>query len=85
MAEEQGLVSDSFDIDKVVNAGFKLEYIAPTTQNESINHEIKLEDISLKVEYWKKSIVCYVLGAHSPYAVIKVFIQRISKNGVVLV
>ncbi|KAG5619842.1 hypothetical protein H5410_005060 [Solanum commersonii] len=87
---------DNFDIEKVVNAGFKLEYVAPSNTGKSVYVEIELNDISSEIEYWKNSVVCYVLGAHPPFEVIKGFIQRIwgkhginkivmLKNGVVLV
>lgn len=62
MSKKKGSVQDNFDIEKVVNEGFKLDYVAPTMQGGSIINEIELDDISSKGEYWKNSIVCYVLG-----------------------
>ncbi|KAM3266715.1 hypothetical protein P3L10_003710 [Capsicum annuum] len=87
---------DNFDIGKVVNVGFKLEYVALTKQGNALFIEIGIEDISTAVEYWRNFVVCYVLGAHPPFEVIKGFIQRIwakhglnrivmLKNGVILV
>uniref|UniRef100_A0A0V0GRI8 Putative ovule protein n=1 Tax=Solanum chacoense TaxID=4108 RepID=A0A0V0GRI8_SOLCH len=80
MAEEpvkRSSIWDNFDIEKVVNAGFKLEYVAPSNTGKSVYVEIELNDISSEIEYWKNSVVCYVLGAHPPFEVIKGFIQRI--------
>lgn len=55
-----------------------------------------MDDISFEIEYWKNSVVCYVLGVHLPFDVVKGYVQRIwkkqginkivmLKNGVVLV
>ncbi|KAG5604647.1 hypothetical protein H5410_026139 [Solanum commersonii] len=35
-----------------------------------------LGDISSEIEYWQNAIVCYVLGAHSPFTVLNGFIQN---------
>lgn len=56
--EQRGLIWDSFDIGKIVNVGFKLEYVAHTTFGATLNIEIELEDISSEVEYWRNSVVC---------------------------
>ncbi|WMV46808.1 hypothetical protein MTR67_040193 [Solanum verrucosum] len=58
--------------------------------------EIDLEDITSEIYYWKNAVVCYVLGAHPPFAVLNGYIQRqwgkfeinnvsMLKNGIVLV
>lgn len=89
-------VWDNFDIAIVTNAGFKLEYVSPMTKGEAAVCEIELEDISLEIEYWRNTVVCYVLGAHPPFTVMNGFIQRqwakhginkisMLKNGIVLV
>ncbi|KAH0639665.1 hypothetical protein KY285_036251 [Solanum tuberosum] len=38
--------------------------------------EIDLEDITSEIDYWKNAVVCYVLGAHPPFAVLNGYIQR---------
>lgn len=87
---------DNFDISKISNAGFKLEYVNPETHGESLIGEIVLDDINTEIEYWKSAIVCYVLGAHPHFVVLNGYIQRvwakyginkvaIMKNGIVLV
>lgn len=50
MKERKRSSQDNFDIDKVDNAGFKMDYVARTIQGESIISEIELDDISSKVE-----------------------------------
>lgn len=87
---------EKFDITKLSNAGFKLEYVAPTVHGTTPVCSIDMGDISTEIEFWKNSVVCYVLGAHPPFAVLNGFIQRIwskwginkvvtMKNGIVLV
>ncbi|KAH0636679.1 hypothetical protein KY289_036594 [Solanum tuberosum] len=39
--------------------------------------EIKIEDIGTEIDYWKHSVICYVLGAHPSFAVLNGFIQRL--------
>ncbi|XP_009610495.1 uncharacterized protein [Nicotiana tomentosiformis] len=74
---------DKFDITKINKAGFKLEYVAPLVQGETSITAIELEDITSEIEYWNISVVCYVLGAHPPYAIIKGYIKRMwSKHGI---
>ncbi|KAH0652597.1 hypothetical protein KY289_030275 [Solanum tuberosum] len=76
--------------------GFKLEHVEPVMHGESPVIEIELEDISSEIAYWKTAVVCYVLGAHSPFEVLKGFIHRLwsklginkvamLKNGIVIV
>ncbi|KAM3377385.1 hypothetical protein P3S68_009798 [Capsicum galapagoense] len=77
-SETAHLIWDRFDISKVSNAEFKLDYVAPVKQGEKTIIDIDLEDIESEIQYWKTTvIVCYVLGAHPPFAVINDFIQRI--------
>ncbi|XP_059315537.1 uncharacterized protein LOC132066188 [Lycium ferocissimum] len=89
-------VWDNFDIAKITNTGLKLEYVPPTNKGDQLIVEIKDKDISSEVEYWKNSVVCYVLSAHPPFSVLNGFIQRLwgklginkivmMKNGIVLV
>ncbi|KAH0754209.1 hypothetical protein KY290_024479 [Solanum tuberosum] len=63
---------------------------------ESLVIEIELEDISSEIAYWKNAVVCYVLGVHPPFEVLKGFIHKLwsklginkvamLKNGIVIV
>ncbi|XP_070025730.1 uncharacterized protein [Nicotiana sylvestris] len=70
-------VWDNFDITKISNVGYKLEYVQPKTTGELNFVEIELEDISTEVEYWRNAVICYVLGAHPPFTVIQGYIQRL--------
>ncbi|XP_070006789.1 uncharacterized protein [Nicotiana sylvestris] len=92
---KQSSIWENFDISKLSNTRFKLEYVAPTVQGESSIVDIELEDIASEIEYWNP-VVCYVLGAHPPFPVLNGYIQRIwakhginkvsmLKNGIVLV
>lgn len=65
---------DNFDIAKLANAGYKLDFVPPTKKGDII--EIKLEDIESEIMYWVNVVVCYVLGAHPPFQVIKGYIKR---------
>ncbi|KAH0738204.1 hypothetical protein KY290_036909 [Solanum tuberosum] len=87
---------DNFDITKTSNAGFKLNFVSPITQGQIPVCEIDLEDITSEIDYWKNAVVCYVLGAHPPFAVLNGYIRRqwgkfginnvsMLKNGIVLV
>ncbi|XP_019237195.1 PREDICTED: uncharacterized protein LOC109217410 [Nicotiana attenuata] len=76
-------VWDNFDIAKISNAGYKLEYVQPRKIGENQIIEIEVDDTSSEVEYWKNAVICYVLGAHPPFTVIQGYIQRIwGKHGV---
>uniref|UniRef100_M1DD49 Uncharacterized protein n=1 Tax=Solanum tuberosum TaxID=4113 RepID=M1DD49_SOLTU len=67
---------DNFDITKTSNAGFKLNFVSPITQGQIPVCEIDLEDITSEIDYWKNAMVCYVLGAHPPFAVLNGYIRR---------
>ncbi|KAK6803332.1 hypothetical protein RDI58_001116 [Solanum bulbocastanum] len=68
---------DSFDISKVSNTGFKLDYVAPEMQGETPITVIELRDIESEIKYWKTVVVCYVPGAHPPFDVVNGYVQRI--------
>lgn len=72
----QGSIWDNFDITKVTNVGFKFDYIAPEMHEEIPVCE-ETEDITTELDYWKKVVVCYVLGAHSPLSVLNGYVQRL--------
>ncbi|MCD7467480.1 hypothetical protein HAX54_004934 [Datura stramonium] len=74
--EKKTSIWDNFDISKVSNAGFKLDFVAPDKHGEIPICEIALEDISSEVLFWENSKVCYVLGANPPFSVLNGFIQR---------
>ncbi|XP_019263718.1 PREDICTED: uncharacterized protein LOC109241432 [Nicotiana attenuata] len=95
-ANSGGTIWDNFDITKVTNAGFKLEFVEPIVHDETPVCEIETEDIKTEIEYWKNVVVCYVLGAHPPFTVINAYVRRIwekhginkvsmLKNGIVIV
>ncbi|XP_059291730.1 uncharacterized protein LOC132045203 [Lycium ferocissimum] len=67
---------DNFDIAKISNAGFKLDYISPVTEGDQLIVEIEEEYTSTEIEYWKNVAVCYVLGAHPLFSVLNGYIQR---------
>ncbi|PHU28531.1 hypothetical protein BC332_00624 [Capsicum chinense] len=67
---------DRFEISKVWNAGFKLDYVAPMKQGEKPLSILISRILNLN-SYWKSVVVCYVLGAHPQFAVINGFIRRI--------
>lgn len=46
---------DSFDISKISNAGFKLEYVPSTKQGEDSIIAIELDNFASKIEYWKSA------------------------------
>lgn len=74
---------DKFDISKISNAGFKLEFVNPESVGEQRIGEIDVEDISSEIDYWQNAVVCYVLGAHPPFTVLNGYIQRIwGKHGI---
>ncbi|KAH0735031.1 hypothetical protein KY285_010738 [Solanum tuberosum] len=65
---------DDFDIAKLANAGYKLEYVTRTKKGEIV--EIEMEDIRSEITYWSNIVVCYKFGAHPHFTVIQGYIQR---------
>lgn len=50
-SEKKSSIWDNFDIGKISNAGFKLDYTSPNKQSESTVCEIEIEDISSEINY----------------------------------
>ncbi|KAF3646750.1 hypothetical protein FXO38_19003 [Capsicum annuum] len=69
-------ISEKFDITKVNNACFKLDYIQTYKAREITMVEIHDDDIKSETNYWKHAIICYVLGAYSPFSVLNRYVQR---------
>ncbi|PHU04973.1 hypothetical protein BC332_25795 [Capsicum chinense] len=67
---------EKFDITTVNNACFKLDYIKTYKAREITMVEIHDDDIKSETNYWKHSIICYVLGAYSPFSVLNRYVQR---------
>ncbi|KAK6786706.1 hypothetical protein RDI58_015231 [Solanum bulbocastanum] len=57
--------------------GYKLEYVPLSKQGEKHVVEIELDDIRYEIKFWGNVVVCYVLGAHPPFQVVKGFTQRL--------
>lgn len=87
---------DKFNVNKMRNAGFKLDYVAPAIHNGQEIGYIENEDIKSEVELWSNVVACYVLGANPPAKVLNGFIHRVwgkfgisniamLKNGILLV
>lgn len=70
-------VWESFDISKFAKAECRLEYVAPLNENGIEFCIIEDKDITSEVEYWKNSVVVYVLGANPPYHVRTSYLNRI--------
>lgn len=51
MQKQKKSVWEDFDLSKISNAGFKLEYVAPKTHGESPIVEIELDHISSEIEF----------------------------------
>lgn len=73
-SESMTSVWDNFDVSKITNAWFKLEFVNPTSMGKQRIVEIEDDDIIIETEYWRNVVVCYVLGAHSPFAVLNGYI-----------
>ncbi|XP_033513808.1 uncharacterized protein [Nicotiana tomentosiformis] len=51
--------------------------------NFDIVCEIEIEDIRSEIEYWKNTVVCYVLGAFPHFNVLNSYVQRLwGKHGI---
>lgn len=74
--EVQSIWKD-YDILKLTNTEFKLEYIDLEQVGNQLIGDIDSEDIEMEVEYWKNALACYVLGAHPPFSILNGFIQSI--------
>lgn len=47
---------------------------------------IELDDFANEIKYWRSAVVCYVLGAHPPFTVVKGYIHRLwAKHGLIMV
>lgn len=68
---------DNFNILKMANAGYKLEYVAPSQVGDKQIVELGIEDIKSEVEYGSTIVICYVLAAHPPFQVIQGYIQSL--------
>lgn len=73
--EKKSSVWDNFDIGKIANAGFKLEFVASKVHGESTICETEIDDITDEIAYWLNAVVCYVLGAQPPFTVLNGYIQ----------
>lgn len=73
-------VWDSSDIDKICGVGKKLSYVALKSEGGIENCVIELGDVQEDLAYWKLSVVCYVIGANPPYAVVAGFLRRVWKG-----
>lgn len=67
-------VRENFDIGKITNAGFKLDYVVPMKQGETTVCEIGTEHISPKIAYWRNVVVCYILGTYPPFSAMNGYI-----------
>lgn len=55
----------------------------PVNVGDQLIGAIDVDDLTSETEYWQHFIVCYVLGAHSPFAVLNKYIPRIwGKHGI---
>ena len=54
--------------------GNNLEYIPADMINGVACTQLVSEDVSTKIEYWKSSVLCFVLGANPPFEIIEAFI-----------
>lgn len=66
---------DNFDITKMSNADFKLQYVSPVKYGKNSVVERELEVIESEIEYWRNAIVCFVLEAH-PHLLLSMAIFR---------
>ncbi|KAJ8447801.1 hypothetical protein Cgig2_015164 [Carnegiea gigantea] len=57
--------------------GTELNFVPATLINGTKCAKLCKEDVHEEIEYWKNTIICSVLGANPPFAVIQGFIQRI--------
>ncbi|XP_016503545.2 uncharacterized protein LOC107821624 [Nicotiana tabacum] len=81
--EKKKSVWDNFDIGKISNAGYKVEFISPKVHGDATVCEIEIEDIRSEIEYWKNTVVCYVLGAFPHFNVLNSYVQRLwGKHGI---
>lgn len=56
-----GSIWDSFEITKIDNVGFKLEYVNPINIGDQLIRAIDAEDISSKVKFWHNYVVYYIV------------------------
>lgn len=58
------LIWEKFDVNKMRNIGFKLDYVEFVVMGSEFVCIIDFDDIKLEVDYWGIDLVCYVLGVN---------------------
>lgn len=61
----------------LTSTGLCLEYVPPSLVNGKVVTLMEHDDIESKLEFWKSSLACYVLGANPPFTVMEGFLKRI--------
>lgn len=57
-------------------SGAELNFVAPVMENGSKIVQVVDEDTAEELKRWKKALIVYVLGAKSPFHIMKQFIER---------
>lgn len=60
MQNKKRSIWDEFNISKLANAWYKLEYVALTKAGDEQIAEIGMEDFQSEVDYWGNALICYV-------------------------
>ncbi|KAJ8432712.1 hypothetical protein Cgig2_009770 [Carnegiea gigantea] len=60
-----------------LNKGARLEFIPSSLINGVKCAKVELNDAKDEIDYWQQAVLCSVLGANPPFAVMQGFIQRI--------
>ncbi|CAI9089593.1 OLC1v1024188C1 [Oldenlandia corymbosa var. corymbosa] len=75
-------VSDNFDPKKLRGEEWKLEFIESNVINEKVIAKVHKEEMQDVVEYWKLSVLCYILGSKPPFYVVNGFLRRLERFGI---
>lgn len=75
--QEESRQVEPNDLNQYPHLGLRLRYIPPITHNGMSIQCIEKADIQSEVEYWRNSIICFVLGSNPPFPVMEGFLRRI--------
>ena len=83
VASQSGAVKHKhyqLNISRMNNVGFELNFVEPIATNGGTMDKNEKEDVQSEVDYWSSLVMCHILGANPPLAVMQGLIRRIWEN-----
>ncbi|CAI9117427.1 OLC1v1018821C1 [Oldenlandia corymbosa var. corymbosa] len=67
----------NFDLKKMEGMNCKLEFIEPAIVNDKALAKVSKDEFQEVIDYWRSSLICYILGANPPFYVVNGYLRRI--------